>query len=100
MGRTRVRPFYLPVWYEGTPAERFASPDNTYIRCEGMTIVLADGTTLEDWSGQAFVNNIGMGRPEVAKALADQAMRMSWLSPAEFAEVRLVDRLDFHLHSV
>ncbi len=54
-----------------------------------MTIVLADGTTLEDWSGQAFVNNIGMGRPEVAKALAEQTTCMSWLSPAEFAEVRL-----------
>ncbi|HYS72904.1 MAG TPA: aminotransferase class III-fold pyridoxal phosphate-dependent enzyme [Thermoplasmata archaeon] len=89
MGRGRGRPFYLPVWYEGTPAERFASPDNTYVRCEGMTIALADGTTLEDWTGQVFVNNIGMGRPEVAKALADQAARMSWLSPAEFAEVRL-----------
>src|SRR6266699_1699949 len=89
MGRGRGRPFYLPVWYEGTPAERFASPENTYVRCEGMTIALADGTTLEDWTGQVFVNNIGMGRPEVAKALADQAARMSWLSPAEFAEVRL-----------
>src|SRR6266496_1488273 len=60
MGRTRGRPFYLPVWYQGTPEERSVSPDNTYVRCEGMTIVLAD-----------------------------QATRMSWLSPAEFAEVRL-----------
>jgi adenosylmethionine-8-amino-7-oxononanoate aminotransferase len=54
-----------------------------------MTIVLADGTTLEDWTGQAFVNNIGMGRPEVAKVLADQATRMSWLGPGDFAEIRL-----------
>ena len=89
MGRKRSGSFYIPVWYGGTPEERLATPSNTYVRTEGMTIVLADGTTLEDWSGQAFVNNIGMGRPDVAKALADQATRMSWLSPAEFAEVRL-----------
>ena len=90
MGRTEGgRPFYLPVWYYATPEEQHATAANTYVRTEGMTIVLEDGTTLEDWSGQAFVNNIGMGRPEIAKALADQAMRMSWLSPGEFAEVRL-----------
>jgi len=90
--------FYLPVWYGGTPEERNANAANTYVRTEGMTIVLADGTQLEDWSGQAFVNNIGMGRPEVAKAIADQAAQMSWLNPAEFAEVRL--RLTDDLRSI
>ena len=91
MGRAaaRDRPFYLPIWYTATPAERRATPENTYVRTEGMTIVLADGTALDDWTGQAFVNNIGMGRPDVAQALADQAARMSWLGPADFAEVRL-----------
>ncbi len=82
-------PFYIPIWYGGTREERRATPSNTYVRSEGMTVTLEDGTTFEDWTGQAAVNNIGMGRPEVAKALADQALRMSWLTPAEFAEVRL-----------
>ena len=89
MGRREGRPFYIPVWYSATRDERRAIPANTYVRAEGMSVILADGTTLEDWSGQAFVNNIGMGRPEMAKALADQAIRMSWLSPGDFAEVRL-----------
>ncbi|MGI0150289.1 MAG: aspartate aminotransferase family protein [Thermoplasmata archaeon] len=90
MGRGEAgRPFYIPVWYTATEEERRATPANTFVRTEGMTIVLADGTRLDDWTGQAFVNNIGMGRAEVAKVLADQAMRMSWLGPAEFAEIRL-----------
>lgn len=90
MGRSKGdRPFYIPVWYTATQEERRATPSNTFVRTDGMTIVLADGTTLEDWTGQAFVNNIGMGRPEVAKVLADQATRMSWLGPGEFAEIRL-----------
>ena len=90
MGRPAGRgPFYIPIWYTGTPEERRATPQNTFVRTDGMTITLADGTTLEDWTGQAFVNNIGMGRPEVAQVLADQATRMSWLGPAEFAEIRL-----------
>lgn len=90
MGRGRTgRPFFIPVWYTATDEERRVTPANTFVRTQGMTIVLADGTTLDDWTGQAFVNNIGMGRPEVAKALADQATRMSWLGPSEFAEVRL-----------
>src|SRR5437773_2461352 len=99
MGRRAADgPFYLPIWYAGTPDERQATPENTYVRTKGMTIVLSDGTSLEDWSGQAFVNNIGMGRAEVAKVLADQTIRMSWLGPAEFAEVRL--RLTQDLRSI
>lgn len=89
MGRAATGPFYIPIWYYGTEDERRPTSANTYVRTEGMTIVLADGTSLEDWTGQAFVNNIGMGRPEVAKALADQALRMSWLTPGDFAEIRL-----------
>ena len=99
MGRREADgPFYIPIWYAGTPDERRATPQNTYVRTEGMTIVLADGTSFEDWSGQAFVNNIGIGRREVAKVPADQTLRMSWLGPAEFADVRLELTEDFHLH--
>lgn len=87
--RSSKHSFYLTIWYGGTPKERAATPANTYVRTEGMTATLEDGSSYEDWTGQAFVNNIGMGRPDVAKALADQALRMSWLTPAEFAEVRL-----------
>ncbi len=54
-----------------------------------MTVTFGDGTTIEDWTGQAYVNNVGMGRPEIAKALADQSLRMSWVSPSDFAETRL-----------
>ena len=82
-------PFYVPIWYGGTPEERRATAANTYVQAEGMTVTLEDGSVFEDWTGQAFVNNIGLGRPDVAKALADAALQMSWLSPAEFASVRL-----------
>ena len=87
--RERFGPFYIPIWYTGTAEERRVTLENTYVRTAGMTVVLADGKILEDWTGQAFVNNIGMGRPEVAKVLAEQVTRMSWVGPAEFAEVRL-----------
>ncbi len=81
--------FYLPVWYGGTLEERSATTSNTVVRTEGMAAVLADGTTLEDWTGTMYVNNIGMGRADVSKALADASMRMSWVSPSDFAQVRL-----------
>jgi len=89
MRKEPEHPFYLPIWYGGTPEERRANAANTYVRAEGMTVTLADGTSFEDWSGQAFVNNIGLGRADIAKALADQVLRMSWLTPAEFADIRL-----------
>lgn len=90
MARARGdRRFYLPIWYGGMPEERTATRANTYVRAEGMTITLADGTSLEDWSGAAFVNNVGMGRPDMGKVLAEEASRISWVGPAEFAEVRL-----------
>lgn len=54
-----------------------------------MTVSLADGTTLEDWGGQFYVNNIGTGRSDVARALATQARRMSWVAPSDFVDVRL-----------
>jgi len=82
-------PFYLTVWYGGAPEERRITSRNTYVQTKGMTVTLGDGTKLEDWTGQAFVNNIGMGRADVAKALAKQSLRMSWLTPGEFAEARL-----------
>jgi taurine--2-oxoglutarate transaminase len=90
MGRREARrPFYITIWYGGTPEERTANAGNTVVRADGMTIAFEDGRTFEDWTGQAFVNNIGLGRAEVAKALADQAIRLSWASPGEFADVRL-----------
>jgi len=88
-GARTARPFYLTIWYGGTPEERRATPANTYVEARGMTTSLEDGTAYEDWTGSAFVNNIGLGRPEIAKALADQALSMSWLTPAEFASIRL-----------
>ena len=90
MGRREARrPFYITIWYGGTPEERASSPANTIVRADGMTVAYEDGRAFEDWSGQAFVNNIGLGRPEVAKALADQAVRLSWATPGDFADVRL-----------
>jgi len=81
--------FYVPVWYSGTAEERSPTPSNTVVGTEGMAITFADGTTLEDWTGHMYVNNIGTGRPDVAKVLADAAIRTSWLSPSEFAAIRL-----------
>jgi len=86
-----AHPFYIPAWYphRTLPDRRTVSPHNTFVRGEGMTVVLEDGTSFEDWEGQSLVNNIGLGREEIARALAEQVRRLSWLSPALFADVRL-----------
>jgi taurine--2-oxoglutarate transaminase len=54
-----------------------------------MSVTLADGSVVEDWGGQFYVNNIGTGRAEMARALAAQTRIMSWVSPADFATIRL-----------
>jgi len=87
--RKPERPFYLTAWYTATKEERQATSANTYVRGDGMTVAFEDGTTLEDWTGQVFANNVGMGRPEIAKAMLAQSMRLGWVSPGEFAETRL-----------
>jgi len=86
-----AHPFYIPAWYphRTLPERRTVSPHNTFVRGEGMTVVLEDGTSFEDWEGQSLVNNIGLGREDIARVLAEQVRRLSWLSPALFADVRL-----------
>lgn len=54
-----------------------------------MDVTCADGRTFEDWSGSMFVNNIGFGRVDMARVLADQAARLSWSDPSVLADVRL-----------
>ena len=81
--------FYLNLWYTGEAGSQRATPANTFVRSRGMTLTRGNGTTVEDWFGQYFVNNIGAGRVEVARAMSDQARRMSWISPGSFADVRL-----------
>ncbi len=54
-----------------------------------MSVTLADGSVVEDWGGQFYVNNIGTGRAEMARALAAQTRIMSWVAPSDFAAVRL-----------
>lgn len=44
---------------------------------------------MADWAGGACANNIGLGRADMAKVLAEQLLRLSWLSPGLFAEVRV-----------
>jgi len=83
------RPFYIPAWYYGGPDERSARPDNTFVRGEGMFVVREDGTRFEDWEGQSLVNNLGLGRADMAKVLADQVHRLSWLKPSAFSDVRV-----------
>ena len=86
-----ARPFYLPAWYprRALPEWKTISPHNTFARGEGMTVVLEDGTRFEDWEGQSLVNNIGLGRAEMARVIAEQALRLSWLAPSLFADVRV-----------
>ncbi len=79
------RPFYI----KGLRGEKVATPDNTFVRGEGMIVVLEDGTRLEAWEGLEFVNNIGLGRADMAKALAEQAVRLSYMAPSRFADIRL-----------
>jgi taurine---2-oxoglutarate transaminase len=87
--RHESHPFYLNVWHTGEPGSRRAVPSNTTTSCRGMSVLLEDGTSVEDWSGQYYVNNLGTGRTEIARTLAMQARRMSWVAPSDFAEVRL-----------
>ncbi len=82
-------PPYLPTWYTGTPSEHASSAKRIVVGAQGMSLSFADGSAAEDWSGGMFVNNIGWGRPEVAKALADQALRLSWTGPERLADVRI-----------
>jgi taurine--2-oxoglutarate transaminase len=87
--RRRPDPFYVNVWSTGTPDMRRARRANTYVAATGLSVVRADGRRFEDWGGQYFVNNVGTGRADVARALAAQARRMSWISPTEFTDIRL-----------
>jgi adenosylmethionine-8-amino-7-oxononanoate aminotransferase len=89
MARQAGSPFYLNLWYTGDAAMRRATPANTTVRTRGMAVILQDGSAVEDWGGQFYVNNIGTGRPELARALAAQTRRMSWVAPSTFADVRL-----------
>ena len=82
-------PFHLPLWYTGAAGTRRATPANTAVRARGMSVTFANGASIEDWCGQYYVNNVGYGRPDVARAMARQALRMSWVSPSLFADVRL-----------
>jgi len=76
----RSRPFYLNLWYTGNRDSRRPVPSNTIVRSRGMGLTLENGTTIEDWGGQYYVNNIGAGRAEMARILAAQIKRMSWVS--------------------
>jgi len=87
--REEARPFYVPAWYYALPEEKAVTPDNTFVGGEGMIVVLENGTRFEDWEGQSLVSNIGLGRADMARALAEQALRLSWLAPSLFADVRV-----------
>lgn len=89
MRRTARPPFYLNLWYDGSSAMRRAVPSNTVVRARGMRLTFADGSTLDDWCGQYYVNSLGAGRAEVARDMAAMARRMSWVSPSLYAGVRL-----------
>jgi 4-aminobutyrate aminotransferase-like enzyme len=54
-----------------------------------MTVTFEDGTTLEDWGGQFYVNNLGTGRADMARDLAAQVQRTSWVAPSDFVDVRV-----------
>lgn len=54
-----------------------------------MTVTFENGATVEDWGGQFYVNNLGTGRTEIARDLAAQSRRMSWVAPSEFVDVRV-----------
>jgi taurine--2-oxoglutarate transaminase len=81
-------PFYLNVWYTAEPGLRRPARATTTVRARGLEVVLQDGTVLEDWAGQYYVNNVGTGREEVIRALAGQARRMSWAPPTDFTDVK------------
>lgn len=82
-------PFSLNVWYTAEPGARRPTPATTTVRARGLSLIQQDGTVLEDWAGQYYVNNIGTGRGEVVRAMAAQARRMSWASPADFTDVKI-----------
>jgi taurine--2-oxoglutarate transaminase len=87
--RVRARPFYIPAWYNARPDVKAVTPSNTFVRGEGMTVVLEDGTSVEDWTAQACANSLGLGRTDMSRVLAEQALRLPWLSPGLFADIRV-----------
>lgn len=82
-------PPVLPTWYAGPESALRPTAAATIVSARGMDVTFADGRSFEDWSGSMFVNNIGLGRPEVAKELADQAALLAWADPDLLTEVRL-----------
>src|SRR3990172_3846593 len=91
-----AHPFYIPGWYYASPGEKAATPENTFVRGEGMTLVVQNGTRYEDWEGQSLVNNIGLGRADMARVIGEQALRLSYLAPSQYGDVRLALTKDLH----
>jgi adenosylmethionine-8-amino-7-oxononanoate aminotransferase len=67
----------------------------TIARAEGAYLYTSEGGRILDAAGGAIVANIGHGRPEVARAVADALEEASYVVPPFATEhrVRLVERL-------
>jgi adenosylmethionine-8-amino-7-oxononanoate aminotransferase len=76
------------LWFHATSRQSLQGPGGMLIVESGEGCYLTDirgRRYLDGLSGGAFVTNIGHGRKEVADAMADQAARLAYASPYNFA---------------
>jgi adenosylmethionine-8-amino-7-oxononanoate aminotransferase len=75
---------------------QIAPPPIPIVRGEGARLYTADGRTLLDGISSWWVNTYGHGRPEIARAIADQAQQLEQVIYAGFSHepaARLASRL-------
>jgi adenosylmethionine-8-amino-7-oxononanoate aminotransferase len=76
------------VWFHATPDKALTGPGGLLVFESGAGCYLTDihgRTYLDGLSGGAFVTNIGHGRKEVVDAMAEQAARLAYVAPYNFA---------------
>ncbi len=76
------------IWFHVTPPQTLRSEHGMMLFKEGKGCYLTDvdgNEYLDAFSGGAFVTSIGHGRAEVGQAYADQAAKLAYVTPYNFA---------------
>src|SRR5262245_1571619 len=82
------------VWFHATSRQALSAPGGLLVLDSGEGCYLTDvhgRTYLDGLSGGAFVTNIGHGRKEVADAMAEQAARLAYVVPYNFAAASTIN---------
>ncbi|WP_374597629.1 aspartate aminotransferase family protein [Sphingosinicella sp.] len=87
------------IWFHVTPPAALRSPGGMMVfeRGEGCYLTEVGGDVyLDALSGGAFVTNVGHGRKEIADAMAEQAAKLAYVTPYNFAAeptVKLAEKI-------